>query len=359
MVPFHASSTIRYIDSVSSMTASKAPFFVKYNTQYEMPPDASTPTKEMLRTNKTLAFYNQDVHFALLLRHCLQLCRVEFSRSSDADLATLRIEVPELVCTSRKGGFSDILDPVVAVRSCLTYEALMDRLCRLSDRKPEELVAQMKRSAAFFAAFSYLTGFVFTDLVVTPSGVFVPADLDMIIIDEYTSFSMLHHFFYAFAKDPEFVELSTKFFMRLRSLASQIYMMFRVYFDAEDLAPYQHEFGKRFVSHLSRYSLFNIPPLRAKNFYAEAVNRIVTDSQSQFDVIRKKTGEGLSAIWATISAVPSQLFGGVEASDAVEIKDEPVEAGNVGKAQAEVEGEDAVSKEPTASSSSGAFKLKP
>jgi len=76
-------------------------------------------------------------------------------------------------------------------------------------------------------------------------------------------------------------------------------------------------------------------------------------------VIRKKTGESLSAIWATISAVPSQLFGG-SGDPSVEIRDEPVEAGNVGKAEAEVEGEDAVAKEDSApSTSSGAFKLKP
>jgi len=359
MVPFHASSTIRYIDSVSSTPLRKSPFFVRYNTQFEMAPDASTPSKEMLRTNKTLAFYNQDVHFALLLRHCLQLCRREFSHSPDADLSTLRIEVPELVCTSRKCGFSDIIEPVVALRTCFTYDSLMEKLSTMSDRKPEELVAQMKRSAAFLAAFSYLTGFVFTDLVVTPSGVLFPADLDMIIVQDYTSFSMLHHFFYQFAKDADFVELSTKFFMSLRSLSSAIYMAFRVYFDVDDLAPYQKEFGKQFVSHLSRYSLFNIPPMRAQKLYAEAINRIVTDSQSQFEVIRKKTGESLSAIWATISAVPSQLFGG-SGDPSVEIRDEPVEAGNVGKAEAEVEGEDAVAKEDSApSTSSGAFKLKP
>jgi len=233
MVPFTANKTIRYIDSVSNTALKNAPFFIKYNTEFDMPADAGAPPLEMIRSMKTMAFYNQDVHFALLLRHCLQLCRREFSHSLDSDFSTLRIEVPALVCTSRHGGFSDILEPVVALRSCTSYQELMSKLAQISDKKPEELVAQMKRSAAFLAAFSYLTGFVFTDLVVTPSGVLFPSDLDMIIVQDYTSFSMLHHFFYQFAKDADFVELSTKFFMSLRSLSSAIYMAFRVYFDVE------------------------------------------------------------------------------------------------------------------------------
>jgi len=362
MVPFHGSSTIRYIDSVSNTPLKKSPFFVKYNTQFEMPPDASTPTPEMLRTNKTLAFYNQDILFALLLRHCLQICRREFSNSADADLSTLRIEVPEIVATSRRCGFSDILDPVVALRTCFTHESMMDKLLKLSSRTPEELIAQMKRSAAFYAAFSYITGFVFTDLVITPAGVIVPADLDMVIIKDYTSFSMMNHFFYPFASDPEFVSLSTKFFMKLRSLSSTIYMAFRVFFDGDDVSPVKQKFGQRFVSHLSRYSLFDIPPLRAEKVYADALRRIVTEPESQLDYLRKKTGEGLSAIWAAVSSVPGQLFG--EEAPAVEIKDEPVEAGHVDKAEAEVEGEDAVEKEKegeaaATTTSSGAFKLKP
>jgi len=353
MVPFHASSTIKYIDSVSNTPSKKAPFFMRYNTQYEMPPEASAPTMEMLRTNKTLAFYNQDVHFALLLRHCLQQCRREFSASPDADLSTLRIEVPAIVCISRKCGFSDILEPVVALRTCFTYESMLQKLGELSDRKQEELVAQMKRTAAFYAAFSFITGFVFTDLVVMPSGVIVPADLDMSIVHNYSPSHMLHRFFRSFASDPDFVSLSTKFFMKLRSLSSSIYMAFRVFFDAEDLTEKEQEFAQFFVSHLSRYSLFDIPPLRAEKMYAEALQKIPTLSESQFEYFRKKTSEGLSAIWATISAVPGQLFGSNESGD-VEIKDEPVEAGNVPKAEAEVEGEGVVAQDASEAAAAAA-----
>jgi len=243
---------------------------------------------------------------------------------------------------------------------------MMEKLCKLSSRKPEELVAQMKCTAAFLAAFSYLTGFVFSDIVVTASGVVVPADLDMVIVKEYTPATMLHDFFHAFVKDDDFVALSTKYFLKLRSLASTIYMAFRVYFDVENLAGYQVEFGQRFVSHLSRFSLFDIPPLRAEKFYSAYLKRIVTGEESQFEYFRKKTGEGLSAIWATISSVPGQLFGSSNGYEelAVDIVDEPVDAGNVDKAEAEVEGEDVVAAEAedtavTSSSSSGAFKLKP
>jgi len=229
----------------------------------------------------------------------------------------------------------------------------MQKLKELSDRKEEELEAQMKRTAAFYAAFSFITGFVFTDLVVMPTGVIVPADLDMILLNNYSPFSMLHRFFRHFASDEDFVALSTKFFMKLRSLSSSIYMAFRVYFDAEDLTQQQQDFAQYFVSHLSRYSLFDIPPLRAEKMYAEELRKIVTLSESQFDVIRKKTGEGLAAIWATISAVPGQLFGGEE-GESVDIKDEPVEAGNVAKAEAEVEGEGVVKQDAAAAAAAAA-----
>jgi len=141
--------------------------------------------------------------------------------------------------------------------------------------------------------------------------------------------------------------------MKLRSLSSSIYMAFRVYFDAEDLTQQQQDFAQYFVSHLSRYSLFDIPPLRAEKMYAEELRKIVTLSESQFDVIRKKTGEGLAAIWATISAVPGQLFGGEE-GESVDIKDEPVEAGNVAKAEAEVEGEGVVKQDAAAAAAAAA-----
>jgi len=356
MVPFNGSKSIRYIDSVSNTALKTAPFFVKYNTEFEMPPDAGAPTLDMIRTMKTLAFYNQDIHFALLLRHCLQLCRREFSHSPDSDFSTLRIEIPALVCTSRHGGFSDILEPVVALRACASYDDLMTKLGQISDKKQEELVAQLKRSTAFYAALSYITGFVFSDLVVNANGVLVSADLDMILYKNYTPMNMIHRFFHQFANDADFNELSTKFFMKLRSLSSAIYMAFRVYFDAKNLSEEQQEFGQQFTSHLSRYSLFDIPPLRAEKIYAGELEKIVKAPESQFDILRKKTNEGLSSLWATISGVPN-LVGGSDAP-AVDVKDEPVEAGHVEKAEAEVEGESAVA-EDTAASSSGAFKLKP
>jgi len=368
MVPFNATKTIRYIDSVSNTPQHNAPFFVKYNTEYEMPADAGAPPLEMTRTMKTLAYYNQDVHFALLLRHCMQLCRREFSHSADADFSTLRIEIPDLICTSRIGGFSDILEPVVAVRGCASYDDLMAKLARISDKKPEELVSQMKRSVAFFAALSYLTGFVFSDLVVNASGVVVSADLDMILFENYNPFCMVHHFFHSFAEDEEFINLSTKFFMKLRSLSSSIFMAFRVYFDAKNLSDTQAEFGQQFTSHMSRYSMFDIPPLRAQKLYAAELVKIVKAPESQFEVFRKKTGESLSSLWATISGVPNLVFGTAETkAPAVEIKDEPVKAGHVDKAEAEVDGEpaaaagseDAAAAATTTSSSSGAFKLKP
>jgi len=328
-----------------------------------MPPDAGAPPLEMIRSMKTLAFYNQDIHFALLLRHCLHMCRREFSHDPDSDFSTLRIEIPDLVCTSRKAGFSDILEPVVAIRFCVTYDDLMNKLSEISDKKPEELVAQMKRCVAFYAALSYITGFVFSDMVINASGVVVSADLDMLLAKNYTPFCMVHHYFFQFAADPEFVQLSTKFFMKLRSLSSSIYMAFRVYFDSRNVTPSQTEFGHQFTSHLSRYSLFDIPPLRAAKIYSTQLESIVKARESQFDVLRKKTGEGLSSLWATISNVPSLVFGNSEEQPAVDIKDEPVEAGHVDKAEAEVDGESAAAASEdapaTTTSSSGAFKLKP
>ena len=317
----------------------------------------------MLRTMQTLAFYSQDVHYALVLRRVLRLCRHVFARAPDADLATLRIDVPALVATARGCGFADVLDPAVALRACVSRDQLLDRLRALSPRTTDELVAQLKRSAAFYAALSYLTGFVFDDIVVTPAGVLVPADLAMVVLERYTPFSMLHHFFYPFAADPDFVALSTKYFLALRTIAPHIYTAFRVCFDTEPLSPALADFRQTFISHISRYSHFDIPPLRAQRLYTEALERICKQPESQFDAFRKRTNESLSSIWATISAAPARVFGSSSSSPdtapAGDIQDEPADAGNVPKAPAEIEGEAAVAKDTSSNSAeSGAFKLK-
>lgn len=359
-VPFAPTRTMRYIDSVSNTATAHAPFFVKYNAEHALPADAAAPSLEMLRTMQTLAFYNQDVHYALVLRRCLLLCRHAFARAPDADLATLRIDVPAIVATARGCGFSDILDPVVALRACVSRDQLLDRLRALSPRTPDELLAQLKRSAAFYAALSYLTGFVFDDIVVTPAGVLVPADLGMLVLERYTPFSMLHHFFYPFAADPDFVALSTKFFLALRALAPHIYTAFRVCFDTDSLSPAQTSFRQTFISHISRYSHFDIPPLRAQRLYTDALESICKQPESQFAAFRKRTNESLSSIWATISAAPSRVFGSSsDTAPAGDIQDEPADAGTVPKAPAELEGEAAVAKDTSSdSASSGAFKLK-
>ena len=358
-VPFAPARTMRYIDSVSNTASARAPFFVRYNAAHALPAGAAAaPTLEMQRTMETLAFYSQDVQYALVLRRCLLLCRHAFARAPDADLATLRIEAPPVVATARGCGFAHVVAPAVALRACVSREQLLDRLAALSPRTPAELRAQLQRSAAFYAALSYLTGLVFDDLLATPAGVLVPADLDMLVLARYTPYSMLHHFFYPFAADPDFVALSTKYYLALRALASHIYLAFRVCFDDPALAPAQADFRQTFTSHISRYSHFDIPPLRAQRLYAEALESICRQPESQFAALRKRTNEGLSSIWATLSAAPARVFG-ADPSPASDIQDEPADAGSVPKAPTEIEGEAAVANDSSSQSAeSGAFKLK-